>query len=513
MKPRIATLLLALSPSLLPLSGTPSSDSGSPPSAPPDSGSPPPLPPPVADKLVTEALRAWDVPGAAVAVVRGEDDLLLKGFGVRRRGEPAPVTADTVFPLASCTKAFTTTLLAMLVDDGTLTWDDPVRKWLPEFRLSDPHAAALLTVRDLLCHRCGLAGHDLLWYRAPWGIDEVLRRATALPLQYPFRGGYRYSSVPFLAAGRVIEKAARQPWDKLVRRRLCEPLGMTATTLTTTALAAAADRASGHRLTKGGSVEVMPPYELPEANPAGSVNSTARDLAAWLKFHLSEGIAPDGRRLVSVANLAETKTPHNVVRLEGPVKAQCPDTVQVSYGLGWLIYDHRGKKVISHGGMIDGFRVQITLLPGENLGIAVLANLHDTRMNAALTNALIDLYCGLPARDWNAYYRKVTADEAAARQAAVAARDKARDPLRPPSIPLSDFAGTYTHPAYGLATVTPRDGHLELAWSSFRCRLEHYSGDTFRVVDGFFDDQLVPFTVVQSKATAVQFAGQRFERK
>jgi CubicO group peptidase (beta-lactamase class C family) len=470
--------------------------------------------PAAAGKLAADAMKAWQVPGAAVVVVRGDDTLLLNGFGVRERGRPSPVTPDTVFPLASCSKAFTTTLLAMLVDDGVIDWDDPVRKHLPGFTLPDPNADALLTVRDLLCHRCGIGSHDLLWYHAPWGIDETLRRAQLLPLDYPFRAGFKYSSIPFLAAGRAIEKRTGKKWEELVRTRICEPLQMTGVTFTTAEIPKDADSATGHKLGKGGKLVTVPRYEIREPNPSGSVNATARDLAAWLKFHLSEGIDANGTRRVSIKNLNETKTPHNIIRLEGNAKALNPDTVQLSYCLAWLVYDHRGKKVISHGGMIDGFRVQITMLPDENLGIAVLANLGETRMNAALTNSLIDLYCGLPPRDWNKHFRKVEDETAAEKKAAKAAREKARNPDAKPSLAPAGYAGEYTNPAYGAARVTAADGgKLTLAFGKFEWPLEHFEGDTFRFTEGLFEDQLMPFTVKDGKATGLKFTGQEFRRK
>jgi CubicO group peptidase (beta-lactamase class C family) len=469
--------------------------------------------PAAARKLADDALKAWDVPGAVVVVVRGDDTLLLEGFGVRAVETSAKVTPDTLFPLASCTKAFTTTLLAMLADDGVIGWDDPVRKHLPTFKLSDLHADALLTVRDLLCHRTGIAGHDLLWFHAPWDIDEVINRAQLLPLEYPFRGGFRYSSIPLLVAGRAIEKRTGQKWEKLVRDRICEPLGMKGVALSSTEIAKDAERASGHRLDKTGKVEPMPMWELREPNPSGSVFATGRDVAAWLKFHLANGRGPDGARLVSIKNLDETKTPHNVVRREGLVKALNPDTVQVSHALGWLVYDHRGKKVVSHGGMYDGFRVQITMLPDEKLGIAVLCNLHDTRFNAALTNSLIDLYADLPAKDWNTYFRKVTDDEAAERKAAIEARDKARDPDKKPSLELAGYAGEYAHPAYGTATVRVEKGKLVLKWSSFACPMEYFEGDDFRVTEGFFEDRIVPFVIRDGKAMELKLAEQQFKRK
>ena len=463
------------------------------------------------ENLADDALKTWEVPGLAIAVVRGNETLILKGFGYRVLGKRDPVTPDTVFPLASCSKAFTTTLLAMLVDDGAMKWDDPVRNHLPSFKLSDPNADALVSVRDLLCHRSGIGSHDLLWYRAPWGIDEVLKRSSLLPLDYPFRSGYRYSTIPFLAAGRAIEQRTGEKWEKLVRTRICEPLGMSGVAFTSADRTQTLDWAEGHRIGKSGSVQAMPPYDMREPNPAGSVHATASDVAAWLKFHLSEGRSADGTRLVSVRNLRETHTPQNIIRLEGLPRLLNPDTVQLSYGMGWLVYDHRGKKVISHGGLVDGFRTQITFLPDENLGIAVLANLHDTRVNAALTNTLIDLYCELPPKDWNRFFQKIVADETAAKKAALEKQTQKRDTDVKPTLPLKGYVGEYSHPAYGIATVSMQNEELVVSWSSFRCRLEPYKGDTFQVKDGYFEEQLIPFTVSGETGAALTLAGQKFK--
>jgi CubicO group peptidase (beta-lactamase class C family) len=257
----------------------------------------------------------------------------------------------------------------------------------------------------------------------------------------------------------------------------------------------------------------MPGYEIREPNPSGSVNATARDLAAWLKFHLARGVAPTGKRIVSARSLGETHTPQNLIRMEGMVKVLNPDTVQLGYAMGWLVYDYRGKKVLSHGGMIDGFRVQLTMLPDEKLGFAVLCNLHDTRMTAALTNSLTDLYCGLPAKDWNAYYRKIVEDETAERKRAIEARNKARDPNAKPTLDVAGYLGEYTHPAYGAAKVMEKDGKLVLTFGGFTVPLEHFEHDTYRVTEGFFEDQLVVFTVKDGKAIGVKLHGLEFGRK
>ncbi len=167
-------------------------------------------------------------------------------------------------------------------------------------------------------------------------------------------------------------------------------------------------------------------------------------------------------------------------------------------------------RVVGHGGLIDGFRVQITLVPEQDLGLAVLTNLHDTRMPMALTNTLIDRYCDLKPKDWNAHYVKIEADAAAARVAAHAARERARDPDARPTLPPTGYAGTYTHPAYGPATVAHAGGKLTARFSSFTCPLEHFAGDTFRVTDGFFEDELAAFAVKDGKAAGLALAGIEF---
>ena len=263
------------------------------------------------DDLVTTALRAWEVPGAAIAIVTPDRVLHLKGYGVRKLGGK-PVTPDTVFPLASCTKAFTTALVAKLADEGKLTWDDRVRKHLPEFHLSELSASALVSLRDLGSHRTGLGPNDLLWYRAPWSQAEMVRMAGKLPLARPFRSEMQYQSVMFIALGQAAEKAGGKPWADLVQEHLLNPLGMKGVTLTTTAAAKQPDLAAGHKVGPDGTLAVVPWYEQPDPNPAGSANASATDLGPWLRFQLAGGKLGD-EQLVTVDALRETQSPQIVV--------------------------------------------------------------------------------------------------------------------------------------------------------------------------------------------------------
>ncbi len=381
-------------------------------------GDDPPIDATAIDAAIKNSLDAWSVPGVAVAVVRDGEVIYLKGHGVKSLDADGPVTPDTLFPIGSCTKAFTTTAMAILVDEGKMGWDDHVRKHLSYFHLSDPLADREVTLRDLICHRTGLASHDLLWYRSPWSPEEVVRRAGLLPLDRPFRTTFQYQSTMFTAAGLAVGSASGQPWQDFVQKRLFDPLGMTASCFTSTAAAKSVDRAVGHRLNRLGRPEVVDYYPEEVPDPAGSIHSTARDLAQWAIFQLGDG-RWGGRRIVSAANLAETHTPQMVIRLEGIERELHPETVQMSYGMGWVLEDYRGVGLCSHAGAIDGFRAHITLVPEKKIGIVLLNNLQATRMNLPLSNALVDLLLGLPRKDWNGLCAEaVRKDEAAAAERA-----------------------------------------------------------------------------------------------
>src|SRR5262249_26909048 len=197
--------------------------------------------------LIQDSLKTWGVPGVAVAIVHKDKVIYLQGHGFRELGKKDPVTADTLFPLASCTKAFTTAALAMLVDEGKMAWDDHVRKHLPYFKLKDPVANLGVSLRDLVSHRGGLASHDLLWYQAPWKVEEAVRRLAELAPAYPFRSGYQYQSTMVSAAGLAVASTAQMPWHEFVQKRICQPLGMTRTFFSTNPVLKQADHASPHR--------------------------------------------------------------------------------------------------------------------------------------------------------------------------------------------------------------------------------------------------------------------------
>ncbi len=355
--------------------------------------------------LVERTRAYWNVPGVAVAIVRDGEVIYLKGHGVRSVISEEKVTADTLFPIASCTKSFTTTAMALLVDEGKMNWDDPPRKYVPYFHLSDPFVDREVTLRNLVTHRTGLRGHDLLWYRSPWTQEDIIRRVGRLPLDKPFRTTFQYQSTMFTVAGFAVAKASGMAWENFVQKRLFDKLGMKAAHFTTTAIAKVANRAHPHRLNDNNKPESTELYPMEVPEPAGSIQANARNLSKWLRFQLGDGTvdgSPKSERLLSARNLKEMHTPQIMLPMDPLDREMFPDTNQMSYGMGWVIQDHCGQRILQHAGAIDGFRCHFTLVPQARLGIVLLCNLHQTRMNIALSNALLGLLLKLPPRDWNA---------------------------------------------------------------------------------------------------------------
>jgi CubicO group peptidase (beta-lactamase class C family) len=432
------------------------------------------------DAVAQEALRAWQAPGCAVAIVSRDRVLYAKGYGVKELGKPDPVTTRTVFAIGSTTKAFTAAAVAMLVDEGRMQWDDKVRLHLPAFRLSDPHANELVTVRDLLSHRTGLSRNDLLWYNSPLSRSEILESIGKVALTKPFRSAWQYQNMMFLAAGEAVGSASGSTWEEFIQMRILDPLGMRSTTLSTAYALGSADLASPHVKLEGRTVPTRW-RNIDNVGPAGSINSSIEDLTQWLRLQMNEGVAPDGKRLISAANLREMHTPQMAMRPGDWGRNSTDETNQMSYGLGWFLQDYRGHHVVNHGGAIDGFRANFSMLPKEGLGVIVLSNLGEDNLPEALRWSIFDILLGIQQpKDWNAFL----IEQARRRQ----------PPPRKPPVPgtaptheLAAFAGGYSEPAYGLAQINEEQGKLVLYWSNFRLPLEHFQYDTFAIRDPRLD--------------------------
>lgn len=431
------------------------------------------------DAIMEAAMKATHAPGAALAVVTS-DVVYVQGYGVRKIGETAPVTPDTLFACASTTKAFTTAALGLLVDENKMAWDDLVRKHLPAFRLADPLADANVTLRDLVTHRTGLPRHDMLWYGSAWTPDEILRRVAHAPASESFRAKYQYQNICFLAAGEAVRAASgAASFPDFVRDRLLVPLVMDSTTFSVEAAQKSDDFATPHRREKG-KTKTIPWRNMDNGHALGGLNASADNLSHWLRFLLAGGTAPNGERLLSETNLREMWTPQMVMPLDEETRILYPDTVQVSYGLGWSIRDYRGgHKLVSHGGAIDGFRANVAVIPERGIGVAVLTNSAPSYLPEIVRNHVLDVLLGLPARDWGASclaWQKKTEGDAKKKEAE---KKAARKPKTSPSRPLSAYAGNYENAAYGMATIAARKKGIEMTWNQTVAPLRHFNFDTF----------------------------------
>ena len=457
------------------------------------------------DSLAEAALKAWQAPGCAVAIIQGDRVVYQKGYGVKELGKPDPVTPKTVFAIGSTTKAFTTALLAMLNDEGRLAWDDPVRKHLPNFALADPLANEMVTVRDLVSHRTGLSRNDALWYGSPWSRAEIIEHIGLVPLTKPFRSAWQYQNTMFLAAGEVTGAASGSTWDALVEKRIFDPLGMKGTSVSTLDAVAAADHATPH-VKREGRVQTTAWRNIDNIAPAGSINSNLEDLTAWLRLQMNEGVAANGARLISARNMREMHTPQMAMRPEDWGRNANDQTSQMSYGLGWFLMDYRGRHVVNHGGAIDGFRANFTMLPKERIGIIVMSNLGDDNMPEALRYSILDELLGVAdSKDWNAYVKSVAGPGP---EAAQVEREKNRKPGTKPTLELGTYAGLFQDPAYGVARVSYEAGKLYLDWNGAHNPLEHYHYDTFLADQAFVAFQLDAKGVPGS----LEYLGQTFRR-
>jgi CubicO group peptidase (beta-lactamase class C family) len=431
------------------------------------------------DEFVAKGLHDWELPGLALAVVKDDRVVLAKGYGVRKLGETAPVDEHTLFAIGSCSKAFTAATVAMLVDQGRMKWDDPVTKYLPGFQMYEPYVTRHLTVRDLLAHRSGLSRHELVWYAAPLSRDQVLYRMRYAKPSSSFRSTYGYQNIMFLAAGQCVASASGKSWDDFVAARLFKPLGMKASNTSVTALSQSNDVASPHEKIEG-KVTAVPWRNIDNIGSAGSINSCAADMAQWLRLQLGGGkFGKD--RLLSSGAVEEMHTPQMVIRPAGVLGKMYPDSHFLNYGMGWLLCDYRGKKVVEHGGAIDGMTALTLLVPEEKLGMVVLTNLSSQFMPQVLKYRILDAYLQAPPHDRSAEFLKLKKGVDDLEKTARKKQEKVRVKGTKPSLALEKYAGTYKNDLYGEAQIAKEKDKLVLHYGpNFKGELEHWNFDTFR---------------------------------
>ncbi len=426
------------------------------------------------DAYIESAMADWGLPGFAIAVVKDDEVIYARGFGVTELGGSTPVDEHTLFAIASTTKAFTAAALGMLVDQGEMKWDDPVRHHMATFELADPYVTRHVTVRDLLTHRTGLARADNVWIASPFDRNEIIRRLRHLPQEDAFRSGYSYNNLMYLTAGELVEAVSDTTWDDFLHARIFDPLEMTRTT-TRSAIVETLDNVTMSHTRVDGRLTPLYRRNYDALGGAGAIFSSAHDMAKWIRLHLGKGEV-EGRRLIRSSTVEEMHEPQVTISIGASDSTLFPDRQFAAYGLGWRLHDYRGKKVVQHTGWVNYTRTQVGMIPEEGIGMVAFSNATSSSLHTALMYHVFDKLLGYSETDWSA--KLLAANES----------DSDDDESGPshthgtnPSVDPVHFAGSYVDPLYGDVDVKLEDGRLVLRYSDeYVADLEHWHYDTFR---------------------------------
>ena len=426
------------------------------------------------DESISKLMEEWKVPGLSIAIVKDKEVTLSQGFGMRSRKDDLEVTPETLFAIGSCTKAFTAVSMGILVDEGKVEWDKPVREYLPDFKMYDPYVTENMTPRDLLTHQAGLPRHDLLWSGSSLTRKELFGRLRYLEPNKGFRSFYQYQNLMYMTAGYLVGQVAGSTWEEFVQKRILNPLDMANTNFSVTKSQESSDFALPYAEVKAG-VDEIPFKNIDAMGPAGSINSSVTDMVKWILLNLDNGKHGE-EQIISEGSLNQLHSPQIV--MQEPIKHE--ELLYSTYGMGWAILTYRGHHILSHGGGIDGFSAQVSLIPRDNVGIVILTNMSGTSIPSIIAFNLYDRFLGLEQIPWN---QRIKDEVAEAKKNAEEAKKKTeadRKTGTQPSHPLEDYTGTFQHPAYGTISIEVEDDHLKMTYNSTPLPLEHYHYDTFQ---------------------------------
>lgn len=435
------------------------------------------------DQRIEQARLDWDIPGLAVGIVYNGEVVLSKGYGTLEAGAKEPVDGETVFAIASNTKAFISAAIGMLVEEGKLSWDDPVRKHLPYFALYDPYVSENTTVRDLLCHRVGLGtfSGDVIWYKSRYTAEETVRHARYVPQAYGFRAGYGYTNLMFIAAGEVIRAVSGQTWAEFVRARIFTPLEMDRTRTSVEELKTMKNVATPHKSMEGENQPIA--YaNWDNMGAAGGILSGTDDMLKWIQLQIDQGTFKD-RQLFSRNTQLEWWTLHNNFKVSDGARELYRDRHFSGYGLGWNLADYAGRLVASHGGGYDGMYSRVAIVPEARLGIVVLTN-SMKGISTPLTYQIIDHFLGLSPTDWleDGLRRQQLSERN--RKEDIDKRRQARIAGTRPSFSPQQYAGIYYDPMFGEVHIEATGDQLRLKFPSapdLNAVLRHWHYETFEI--------------------------------
>ncbi|MDZ7612698.1 MAG: serine hydrolase [Flavobacteriaceae bacterium] len=433
------------------------------------------------DAYYAKMVVDWDVPGASIGIVK-DGKLVFKGnYGVLEKGKKDKPNEKTLYAIASNSKAFTSAIMGMLVQQGKLDWNDKVKKHLPYFAMYDPWVSEHITIRDILSHRVGLGtfSGDNIWYKSNMSSKEIIEHIKYVPQAYEFRAGYGYSNLMYITAGEIISTVTGKSWAENVKERILDPLGMDRTIISLKELNKKGNYSSPHAR-QGEENYVIPWVDWENVASTGGIISSVDDIAKWMIFNLNNGIH-QGDTLLSKSTRNLVWTPH-INHVVDHTSKNDFDRHFNAYGLGWALGDYHGRLRVGHTGGYDGFITAVTLIPDENLGVVVLTNGVKSPIMAATYYAL-DKFLGIEAKDWSADYLNKT-NKSAAQDTRIAERKAKRELNTKPTIARSKMAGEYQSDFCGKIYIREKGDQLKLEFEHaplLNASLTHWHHDVWEI--------------------------------
>lgn len=425
------------------------------------------------DTLFKRVLKDQVAAGFSVAVVKGGEIIYSEGFGYRDVENKKPVTPNTLFAIGSSSKAFTASLLGLLRKDGKLTFEDKAVNLLPQLRFYNEEMNSQIILRDLMAHRTGLSRYDFSWLLFNTANrDSIIARVKYMKPTAAVREKWFYNNFMYLAQGMIVERLTGKTWEQNIKEKFFIPLEMTRSNTDITAFKNDSDASLPYTVADGNAIKKVDYYNINGMGPAGSINSSANDMANWLKVWVSGGYFK--KKEILPSNYVGEAASSQMV-MEPALPGKHDDVFLANYGLGWMIGSYRGHYLVEHGGNINGFSANVAFFPSDDLGIVVLSNQNGSQVPVIVRNSVADRMLQLETFDWNGEAR------ARAEASKVAKKNLKKIPVLniSASHPLKDYVGSFENPAYGIIKITLENNELRTVLSDEKIVLKHMHYDVF----------------------------------
>ena len=437
------------------------------------------------DAFMEKTLKDWNAPGIGVGVVVGDKLVFAKGYGYRDYEKKLPLTAQTMFTIASNTKLFTAVAAGMLVEEGKLTWDRPIKESVPTIEFYNSYLNNSITLRDMLAHRTGITRHDSIWYKSDYSTKELFERLKYLEPKESPRQIFLYNNMMYAGAGHAIELQSGKSWAEFVRERILQPLGMNSTVFSIADMLKQPDvgvpfteRRDSFELYK------IPYYEEQQGvAPAGAIISNIEDMSHWLIALMNSG-QYNGKQVLPAKVLAATLEPAIALPNAAGQTRGWWEVLNQAYGMGRWTASYRGHLIAFHGGDLPGFHSQISFMPNEHIGVIVFViGNHTAPLYNPISYAVYERLLGMELTPWTDRLLDIRLKN---KKAGMEARGKAgfgRVPDTKPSHALTDYVGEYDHPAYGTLKIGMKDNQLQFDFHKIKLPLTNFHYDRFDTAD------------------------------